>query len=339
MFAHPAAWWLLLVLPTLGLLHLWSRRRGRTRIANFGVIARTRAWPRRLLRSLTLLLLILALVGPRWGQARPTPSVPGRDLIVVLDLSRSMLAEDALPSRLERARRMLQDLSRDLQRQGGHRLALVAFAGRARVICPLTGDQVFFRLALDGLDARVPPTDLLPHGTEGRSGTNLQGGLEAALTLVHPDRVGWVDILVLSDGDDPVPSDDWQEAAAEARLQGTPIHVVGLGDPIRDSPIPITPEEVLRYNGQQVGTHLHEDRLRALAASADGSYLPARTQPFDLTEWFRRELESRGVQAWQEESLREMPPRRDYFLAGALVLGLLDLIGLPGWLARDRRPW
>src|SRR5207302_10862009 len=86
-------------------------------------------------------LLAIALVGPQWGQVIDEPPEnpsKGRDVLIVLDVSRSMLAEDVAPSRLARAKADVHDLAVWLERQGGYRVGLVAFADRAALLCPLT---------------------------------------------------------------------------------------------------------------------------------------------------------------------------------------------------------
>src|SRR5207249_4884953 len=110
--------------------------------------ASRRTW----LRRSALLLLICGIAGPRWGIAEEDSALRGRDLILVLDMSRSMLCQDVLPNRLARAITALDDLTRDVQRRGGHRLGLVIFAGRARLVCPLTPDYQYVRNVLAELD-------------------------------------------------------------------------------------------------------------------------------------------------------------------------------------------
>src|SRR4051794_8811315 len=136
-FAHPLLLWSLVLLPGLGLLALrgWRRRRQvLTLLGDVRSLGEVRAGGRgaRLLRgsclALGLACLALGAAGPQWGRDWGEAAAPGRDLVVVLDCSRSMLAE--APSRLERARAALLDLNQALRRRGGHRLGLVLFAGR-----------------------------------------------------------------------------------------------------------------------------------------------------------------------------------------------------------------
>src|SRR5919202_6075161 len=152
-FAHPLLLWALVLLPGLGL-------------------------------PLGLACLGLGAAGPQWGRDWGEALAPGRDLVVALDCSRSMLAET--PSRLERARAALLDLSRGVRRHGGHRLGLVLFAGRARLACPLTHDYDHFRITVEAIDPAVVPPDLVP-APGSPSGTRIGLGLAQAVAA-HDER-------------------------------------------------------------------------------------------------------------------------------------------------------
>src|SRR4051812_32395549 len=142
-FANPWGLALLVALPVLGIIALLALRRRRAALARLGHLpavqalisapGRLRRWKRTGL-TLVLVLLCAGIAGPQWGRDWEPAAAHGRDLVVVLDMSRSMLAET--PRRLDRARAALIDLSRTVQERGGHRLALVVFAARAQLICP-----------------------------------------------------------------------------------------------------------------------------------------------------------------------------------------------------------
>src|SRR5262249_51625190 len=145
-----------------------QRRRALALVGNLpalvGLIRRRRG--ARLLRGscffLGIVLLIVGAAGPQWGHEHdPEGAGAGRDLVGVIDLSRSMLAEQ--PSRQERARRALRDLADTLQLHGGHRVALVVFAARPRLVFPLTNDYDHFREALNAWDADNLPPELRPN--------------------------------------------------------------------------------------------------------------------------------------------------------------------------------
>jgi Ca-activated chloride channel family protein len=214
-FAHPQFLWLLWLLPWVGLLAYFAGRRKRKALARLGpllalrsaaLVSPARRRMQGLCMSLGLTLLAVGTAGPQWGQDWSQEMATGRDIIVVLDVSRSMLAEQ--PSRQQRAKEALLNLCGWAERRGGHRLALVVFAGKARVVCPLTHDYDHFRRVLERQDAAAlppelrpdegpvskmakdkkkntaSPRDLAPDAGPLLSGTRIGAGLELALTLL-----------------------------------------------------------------------------------------------------------------------------------------------------------
>src|SRR5262249_9729203 len=152
-FYQPDALGLLFLLPLLTVGTIVAARRRRRALTKLGrlpalaaLTERRRQWPGLRLFCLSTGLSILAVViaGPQWGREPVVAVAHGRDLVVVMDLSRSMLADDVLPNRLEFAQKAVEKLVESLKQRGGHRVALVAFAGRARIICPLTNDYDHF---------------------------------------------------------------------------------------------------------------------------------------------------------------------------------------------------
>jgi Ca-activated chloride channel family protein len=213
---------------------------------------------------------------------------PGRDLVVVVDLSLSMLARDVpgptSDSRLGQAVAALQDLADAAERRGGHRLALVAFASRAKAVCPLTQDYDHFRETLGQLDPFDPLFEIGP--TEGsESGTRIGSGLIEALRLLRDSPCpGYQDVLLLSDGDDPAHDQEWVAGIEAARNDKIPIHTIGLGDPTRPSAIPIPGGGELHYHGALITTRLEEKPLEDIALRTGGTYTPARTNVLPLAE-------------------------------------------------------
>ena len=269
-FANPLDLLLLALLPVLGVMAFLAARRRRRILARFGTtpalkgLASLWGW-RQLLRRACLLvglvLFIVAIAGPQWGLDWEQSAAPGRDLVVVLDLSRSMLAEDVLPNRVERAKQALKELSYTVQQHGGHRLALVAFAARAQLVCPLTHDYDHFRAALAELDATNLPRDLRPNGPDAPSGTRIGAALSTAVEAQDPRFRGYQDIILLSDGDDPARDEEWREGVEAAHRRGIPVHTVGVGDPNADSSIPGRRGEPLRHHNQVILTRLQEQPL------------------------------------------------------------------------------
>jgi Ca-activated chloride channel family protein len=337
-FANLWALGLLAVLPALALLAMRAWRRRRQALALLGTMpALHRGAGRRLGDRLVrntwqtagLVFLVLGVAGPQWGQEAGAPGeiATGRDLVVVLDLSRSMLAE--LPSRQERALQALRDLAASLKARGGHRVALVVFAAHASLVFPLTNDYDHFREALDQQDAGNLQLALRArNGETSRSGTRIGEALRFAVAAHDRRFKGAGDILLISDGDDPVGDDEWAEGAAEARQRGIPVYTVGVGDPGRASPIP-TAKGPLRHGGQVVLTQLEERPLQEIARRTGGIYFPAHTHVMPLGKRFREVIAARGTHAETEASEPTLPLYRQHyawFFAVALTLFSLAMV-------------
>jgi len=140
-----------------------------------------------------------------------------------------MLAQDVLPSRFERAKKALLELSEAFQARGGNRLALVGFAGRPKAYCPLTHDYDFFRTALAELDAASLPPELQPAAGQPGSGTRIGAALCAAVELQDSQATGYQDIILLSDGDDPARDDEWRSGVLAAKAKGIGVYTIEIG--------------------------------------------------------------------------------------------------------------
>jgi Ca-activated chloride channel family protein len=343
-FAYPLCLLLLAMLPLMGVMAFLAARRRRRTLARFSAPSLLKGLAlnggriqllRRLCLAGGLVLLITAIAGPQWGRDWEQSTAPGRDLVVVLDLSRSMLAEDVLPNRVERARQALRQLSYAIQERGGHRLALVAFAARARLVCPLTHDYDHFRAALAELDAANLPPDLRPKGPDAVSGTRIGAGLRTAVDAHDPRFRGYQDILLISDGDDPAQDEEWREGVEAAFRAGIPVHTVGVGNPNVASPIPLAGGGPLRHQGEVVLTKLEEQPLRAIAEGTHGTYTPARTDRLPLAELFRTCIEPRPTHDNPDDALPLYRQRYPWFLGAALLFLALEMVFTP--LARKIR--
>ena len=260
----------------------------------------------------------IASAGPQWGRDLSQTTAPGRDLVVVLDVSRSMLAEQ--PTRFSRAQAALLDLVDSLRQRGGNRIALVVFAGQAKVLCPLTHDYDHFKETLDNLDAEQLATELRPVG-DTPSGTRIGSGLLEALALQEPRYQGSQDVLLVSDGDDPVPDNEWLLAVKVASARDVPVHTVGVGDPDAASPIP----GVTDMDGNPVESRLVEKPLQEIAQRTGGFYEPARTRVTRLGKRYRDEIRTRAVREDSEDALPIYQQRANWFFAGALGLLTMEM--------------
>jgi Ca-activated chloride channel family protein len=281
---------------------------------------------RRFSLALGLMLLGLGMAGPQWGRDWGQSAAPGRDLMVVVDCSRSMLAET--PSRLARARLALLDLVQALQKRGGDRVGLVVFAGKAKLLCPLTHEFDHFRTALENLEIEPFDPDLGPGAGSGGapedSGTRIGLGIHEAIRF-HGKHLAARDILLLSDGDDPARDGEWQYGIDEAREQGIPVFTIGLGDPDEPALIRIA-GKVQKFDGQEVKTRLEEAPLREIAQQTGGRYIAARTRALPLGEVYLDLAAGKERRDQSDDLLPVYRQRYPLFLLPALALLLLTMV-------------
>jgi Ca-activated chloride channel homolog len=300
-------------------LRLWAATSNTFRPGGFRLVSL-------ILLLLGLGFLIVGMAGPKWGIGETPELAGGGDLVCVLDASRSMLAEDVLPNRFQRAKAVLADLSRTIQRRGGHRLGLVVFAARAQIVCPLTRDYDHFRTALDRIDATELPAELRAAGGRGPSGTRIGAGLTAAVEAQNAENRGFQDILLISDGDDPALDGEWYKGMQVAKSAGIPIHVVGVGDPVTGHPMPGLDGRPLQHDRKVVLTRLEEEPLEEIARSTGGSYISARTGEIALGAWIERQMSSSRSNIQDEDQLAVRKQRRSWFLGFALFVLGLDMV-------------
>ena len=260
--------------------------------------------------------IILAAARPAWNPKPETIERRGRDVIFLLDVSKSMLAQDLKPNRLERAKLAILDTIDTLQ---GDRVALVVFAGNAVVKCPLTLDYGFFRLMLEDVT-----TDSISRG-----GTMIGDAVRTTLDEGFDDQVKeYKDIVLITDGEDhdsfPV------EAAKRAGERGIRIIAIGLGDENEGHRIPVTNEQgektFLKYKGQEVWSKLDADTLRKMVnVTPGGKYLNVATGTIDLGMVYEKLIASAKKKSLKSETIKRYEEKFQIFLAAALFLSLLEI--------------
>ena len=202
--------------------------------------------------------LVLALMQPQWGIDWQDIPRRGRDLIILLDVSISMKAQDVLPNRLEQAKQAVRTLVDYLQRTGGHRLGLVAFAGRASLQSPLTMDYPFFLKRLDEVDTE----------TVARDGTSIGSAIRQVLEGFRKIEYEYTDIIILTDGED---HNSFPLGAARlAASQKMNLYTVGIGDASEGHLVPVKwTEEGLpffaKYRGEAVLSQMNQSLLLEMA--------------------------------------------------------------------------
>ena len=320
---HPEALYLILPLSAAWLLLVFNSNRRRKRAQSaFAAEAmwsrimpeesRLQVWTKLLLQELAIVTGLVALAGPRFGTQYETVVPRGADLYFLIDVSRSMLAEDVSPSRLGRAKTDVLSLLNRLQ---GERVGLIAFAGQAVVKSPLTVDYDSFRRSLEELD-----TDSAPRG-----GTAIGDAIRKGLEVFHANADRDQAMILITDGDDqqsyPL------EAAAVAKERQVTIFTIGLGDSEQGARVPQkgAGKSYLEYQGEQVWSKLESNLLEQIALKTSGVYIPAGTRSYDLGELYSNHLQGRhGHDAVAQQKIRRSE-RFQVFLALSLAALLIDL--------------
>lgn len=322
-FGSPHWFWLLLLLPALAVF-FWSAWRTRQRIMTQfirarllpGLLADVSPRRRKIRRALFLLavaLIVTVLARPKWGFHLEEIKQRGRDIVVAIDTSRSMLAGDVAPNRLDRAK--LEALALK-QLCGTDRLGLVAFAGTAFLQCPLSFDDDAFRQSLEALDANIIP----------QGGTALAEAIRTALTAFKEETENHKVLVLLTDGEDH----DGQAVAAakEAAQDGMRIFTIGVGTPAGELISTTDPQGnrvfIKDENGNVVKSHLNEPLLTEIAQAGQGFYLPltgART----MDALYERGLAPLPKSDSEVKTIRQYHERFQWFLGLALLVLLAEM--------------
>ena len=265
------------------------------------------------LAGLAFLLCVFAMARPQWGFEWREVKKMGLDILIGIDVSKSMLARDMRPTRLERTKYAVKDLIKKLS---GDRVGLIAFAGTSFLQCPLTIDYNGFLLTLDDLNTETIP----------RPGTSISSAIKDAIDILKGADKKFKVFILITDGEDL--EGDAIRAAGEAAQAGIRIYCVGVGTPEGDL-IPVMDEQGGRgyladKTGQVVKTRLNEDLLKKIAVATGGSFARATPSDFGLTLLYDKSisrLEKREIEAKMKKHYQE---RYQIFLGIAVVFLLLE---------------
>ncbi len=270
-----------------------------------------------LLFILGLTLLTFSLSRPSWGSKENKVTKMGRDVVFVIDVSRSMLAEDIAPNRLERAKIAILDTLRVLD---GDRVALVAFAGNSVIKSPLTLDYNFFREAVYNLSP----------DSVARGGSMIGDALRKTIDGVFQNGDdGYKDIILITDGED---QESYPIKAAETlSKENIRLIAIGLGDENIGKRIPITNSQgqkvFLSYNNQEIWSRLDAETLREMVSKTrGGNYLNVSTGTFDLGEIYRTLIKTQEKKFLEEETTILREERFQYFILPGIILLIASLI-------------
>jgi len=224
-------------------------------------------------------------------------------------------------TRWQAARKGALDLLQAVARRGGHRVSVVVFAAKPKLLCPLTTDYEHVRAILEDIDGDFPPPEIRPGvDPNATSGTRIGAALVAAVQA-HDERFpGSQDIVLISDGDDPLAAEtEWVRGSDAARAADIPVHTVGVGDPKQESVVVVRGEP-------QFTSRLYEEPLKQIAAETRGQYVAARRDVPALGEFFRTRIEPNPSREYTGDQIPQPKERYAWFLAPALALFFV------GWL-------
>lgn len=314
--------WLIWALPVLGFVGYWGIRKRARILARFSTArglsniapdtAHLRQWLKAGMLLGVLLLLVVCLAGPQYGYRWQEIERKGVDLIVAIDCSRSMLATDIQPTRLDRAKREIVDLLNLLQ---GDRVGLVAFSGTAFLQCPLTLDYEAFHLFLGALTPGFLPvggTDLATAVTTALDGFNKEDVSEKAIILITDGE---------STGDDPLAA---ARAAADAKVR---LFCIGVGA-LDGVPIPGEDGQLVKdAAGNIVLTRLDEATLKKMAVLTGGSYVRSVAGDMDLEAIYIRHIRKEmSASTLSQQKKKILEDRYQWFLALALLALVFELL-------------
>jgi Ca-activated chloride channel family protein len=257
-------------------------------------------------------LLVIALATPGWRGAGGAPRVAGRDLVLAIDVSRSMKGEDAFPNRLEAAISIARELVLLAGESPGDRAGLVAFAGRGVPRCPLTENLGAALAMIDGLEA----------GSVQPPGSDVGWALTACLDMFDTESAVGQVVFLISDGEDH--AGRWREPAALLAEEGIVVHAIGLGDDRAGAAIVRSGDRGASGNavvaGQEVISRRVDSTLEFIAGATGGSYIPAGVNRLDARAVFRPLLGKAPPVRAHSQTRRGMPDRSFWFLLPATLL-------------------
>jgi Ca-activated chloride channel family protein len=325
----------LAVLPVLALIFLFNLYWKRKKQREFGDVIMVRKLSpdksvfKPVLKFVIVLLamasLIFALVNPKIGTKIETVKREGIDIVFAIDVSKSMLAEDVAPSRLEKSKQLVSQIINQL---ASDRIGIVAYAGSAFPVLPITTDYGVAKMYLQGMNP----------GMVSSQGTSLDEAIEMATGYFEKDSKTSKLIIMISDGEDH--SEGAEDAAEEARKAGVKIITIGVGTE-KGGPIPLKRNGVVesfqRDNENQiVVTKLNKSSLETIAKSTKGGYVYGGSTK-EVTDYIKHALENIQKTEFESTQMADFESQFQWFLGIAFALLLIDVFLLErktAWLQK-----
>jgi Ca-activated chloride channel family protein len=262
---------------------------------------------------LVLVFAVLALMRPQWGFQWQEVKRRGLDILIAIDTSKSMLASDVKPNRLERSKLAVKDLIKKLQ---GDRIGLIAFSGTAFLQCPLTVDYDGFLLALDDLGIETIP----------QGGTSISSAIEVALETFQGGEKKYKILVIITDGEDH--EGDASKAAEAAKKDNIKIFCIGIGtsegELIQLSDETGNKEFLKDSSGNVVKSRLNEEILKQIALTTGGVYVRSSGAEFGLDLIYAEKLSSMEKKEIKAQMAKLYNERFQMPLAIALLLLVLE---------------
>lgn len=265
--------------------------------------------------ALALTLVVIGLVDVRWGKAEREIPQRGIEVMFVLDVSRSMVAEDVAPNRLARAKQYIRDMVAEM---AGDRVGLILFAGNVRQHIPLTNHYDDFRQTLG---------EVGPHNVE-RGGSNLGDAIRVATESFLEKTADHKAIVLITDGED---HDSNPAAIAKSSHEDTGVRIftVGIGDMSEGARIPIQTRgggsRFVEHKGQQIWSKLDGKILQQIASNSAGAFIPAGTKQVDMGAVYHRFIGNIEQQDFETATVNTYVPRYQWFLWPAFGFVMLEL--------------
>ena len=278
-----------------------------------------------ILLSLAFTCIAIALVNPKIGTKLETVKREGVDIVFAVDVSKSMLAEDVAPNRLDKAKQLVTQIINNL---ASDRVGIIAYAGKAFPQLPITTDYASAKMFLQNMN-----TDML-----SSQGTAIKEAIELSKTYFDDEEQTNRVLIIISDGEDH--SDGAANVAEEAAKEGIKIFTIGVGD-AKGGPIPIKRNGiVLNYkkdnDGETVITRLNEDTLKEIAAEANGAYINGKSTS-DVVNSIKDILSNMDKKEFEAKEFADFKDQFQWFLGFGIFFLFLDIFFLERkteWLKR-----
>ena len=321
--ANPEFLYALLIIPALIVFFWYSRIKRKKALAQFGqkeiltVLMPNVSASRPVIKFIVLMIalgsIILGLARPQFGSKLKTEKRKGIELIIALDVSNSMMAEDIQPNRLERAKRAISQL---VDKLSNDKIGLIVFAGDAYTQLPITADYVSAKLFLNSISPQMVPTQ----------GTAIGAAIDLGMKSFNPQFEGSKAMIVITDGENH--EDDAIGAATEAAKQGIVIYTLGMGLP-QGGPIPENVNGQKSYRkdrqGNTIVTKLDEQMLQKIAEAGKGAYIRANNAQVGLNNLFS-EVNKMEKSELETQIYADYDDKFQYFIGFGIFLILIELM-------------